>query len=113
MVPFAVLFLHIVTCYAQWNETDEFPSRKLKGIEVSAYKLKWCSQTWWSFVFPNTGFIIAMIDIGTAINSQGILWTASVATVVQIAMWLLVLVAHTRAVLKKQILWPGKDEDDA
>ena len=54
-----------------------------------------------------------MIDIGTAINSQGILWTASVATVVQIAMWLLVLVAHTRAVLKKQILWPGKDEDDA
>lgn len=80
---------------------------------MSVYKLKWCSQTWWSFVFPNTGFIIAMIDIGTAINSPGILWIASVATVVQIAMWLFVFIAHARAVVKKQILWPGKDEDDA
>lgn len=80
---------------------------------MSVYKLKRCSQTWWSFVFPNTGFIIAIIDIGTAIDSQAILWIASVATVVQVAMWLLVLVAHARAVVKKQILWPGKDEDDA
>ena len=52
-----------------------------------------------------------MIDIGTAIESQAILWTASVATVVQVTLWLLVLVAHIRAVSKKQILWPGKDED--
>ncbi|KAK4696756.1 hypothetical protein P7C71_g1218, partial [Lecanoromycetidae sp. Uapishka_2] len=67
--------------------------------------------TWWSFVFPNTGFIIAMIDIGTAIGSQPILWVASVATVVQVAMYLFVFGAHVRAVMKKQILWPGKDED--
>lgn len=49
-----------------------------------------------------------MIDIGTAINSQAILWVASVATVLQIAMWLLVFVSHARAVVRKQILWPGK-----
>ncbi len=49
-----------------------------------------------------------MIDIGTAIDSQAILWIASVATVVQVVMWLLVIVAHARAVLTKQILWPGK-----
>lgn len=66
------------------------------------------SQTWWSFVFPNTGFIIAIIEIGTALDSQAILWVASVATVVQIAMWLFVFVAHVRAVVKKHILWPGK-----
>lgn len=52
-----------------------------------------------------------MIDIGTAINSQAILWVTSAATVVQVAMWLLVFVAHARAVVKKQILWPGEDED--
>lgn len=68
-------------------------------------------QTWWSFVFPNTGFIIAMIDIGTAIDSQAILWTTSVATVVQVMIYLFVFGAHVRALMKKQILWPGKDED--
>lgn len=51
-----------------------------------------------------------MIDVGTAIGSQAILWVGSVATVVQVMMWFLVLVAHVRAVLKRQILWPGKDE---
>ena len=75
---------------------------------MSVCKLKWFSQTWWSFVFPNTGFIIAIIDIGTAIDSPAILWVASVATVVQVAMWLLVFGAHVRAVVKKHILWPGK-----
>ena len=62
-------------------------------------------------MFPNTGLLIAMIDIGTAIGSQAILWVASVATVIQVMMWLLVFVTHVRALLKKQILWPGKDED--
>ena len=62
-------------------------------------------------MFPNTGFIIATIDIGTAISSPAILWVSSVATVLQVAMWLIVCVAHARAVAKKQILWPGKDED--
>lgn len=62
-------------------------------------------------MFPNTGFIIAMIDIGTAIGSDAILWVASVATVLQIMVYLFVFGAHVRAVLKKQILWPGKDED--
>ena len=67
--------------------------------------------SWWSFVFPNTGFIIATIDVGNAIQSEGILWVASAATIVQVAMWMLVSVAHVRAVWKGQICWPGKDED--
>lgn len=32
-----------------------------KVLGESVYKLIRCSQTWWSFVFPNTGFIIAMV----------------------------------------------------
>ena len=67
--------------------------------------------TWWSVVFPNTGFIIAMIKIGTAIDSAAILWVASAATVVQVALYLCVLFFHARAVLKREILWPGRDED--
>lgn len=78
----------------------------LSGLRQMTFHL-----TWWSFVFPNTGFVIAMIDIGTAIGSAAVLWVASVATVLQVAMWLFVFGAHVRAVLKEQILWPGKDED--
>ena len=71
----------------------------------------WFHLSWWSFIFPNTGFIIAAISIGQAIESKAILWTASVATVLQVAAWLGVGVAHTRAVWRKDICWPGKDED--
>lgn len=62
-------------------------------------------------MFANTGFIIAMIDIGTAIGSQPILWAASVATMVQIMVYLFVFEAHVRAVVRKQLLWLGKNED--
>lgn len=78
----------------------------LNGMKKMSFHL-----TWWSFVFPNTGFIIAVIDIGTEIDSQAVLWVSSVATVLQVTIWLLVFVAHARAVARKQILWPGKDED--
>ncbi len=52
-----------------------------------------------------------MIDIGTAIGSQPILWAASVATMVQIMVYLFVFEAHVRAVVRKQLLWLGKNED--
>ena len=83
----------------------------MKDLESVRIAAEPCSQTWWSFVFPNTGFIIATIDIGTAINSRAMLWVSSVATVLQVGMWLLVFVANARAVVKKQVLYPGKDED--
>ncbi|TVY80274.1 putative malic acid transport protein [Lachnellula suecica] len=66
---------------------------------------------WWAFVFPNVGFTICTINIGQALESSGILWLSSVMTVLLVVVWLFVGLAHIRAVWKKQILWPGKDED--
>lgn len=66
---------------------------------------------WWAFVFPNVGFTVATVNIGQALMSEGILWISSVMTVLLVAIWLFVGAAHFRAVWKKQILWPGKDED--
>jgi tellurite resistance protein TehA-like permease len=66
---------------------------------------------WWAFVIPNVGFTVATINIGQALMSKGILWIASVMTILLVAIWLFVGMAHIRAVWKKQILWPGKDED--
>ncbi len=66
---------------------------------------------WWSFVFPNVGFTICTIDIGKALNSEGILWLGTVMTVILVITWLSVGFMHARAVVRKDILWPGKDED--
>lgn len=67
--------------------------------------------SWWAFVFPNVGFTISTIEIGTAIGSTVILQFTSFLTCVLVAAWLLVGYCHVRAVWQRQILWPGMDED--
>ncbi|SLM34710.1 Voltage-dependent anion channel [Lasallia pustulata] len=67
--------------------------------------------SWWSFVFPNTGLIIAGMDIGTAIGSEATRWTMSGVAVLQIGIWLVVACFHARAVWRGEIMWPGRDED--
>ncbi|KAF2724729.1 hypothetical protein K431DRAFT_291380 [Polychaeton citri CBS 116435] len=67
---------------------------------------------WWAFIFPNVGFTIATIQIGHGLSgSQGILWVASIMTILLVAMWLFVMVMNVRAVWKRQIMMPGMDED--
>jgi C4-dicarboxylate transporter/malic acid transport protein len=66
---------------------------------------------WWSFVFPNVGFTICTINLGSALMSSAILWLGSVMTVLLIVLWLFVGCFHIRAVWRGDILWPGKDED--
>jgi C4-dicarboxylate transporter/malic acid transport protein len=65
----------------------------------------------WAYIFPNSGFTLATINIGKALESEGIQWVGSVMTILLVGMWLVNLVLHGRAVVRKQILWPGRDED--
>ncbi|KAJ9141676.1 C4-dicarboxylate transporter/malic acid transporter [Pleurostoma richardsiae] len=67
--------------------------------------------SWWSFVFPNVGFTIAAIRMGVALDSGGILWMSTVMIIVLFVVWAFVAVRCVRAVLRREILWPGKDED--
>jgi C4-dicarboxylate transporter/malic acid transport protein len=67
--------------------------------------------SWYCFVFPNVGLTISLVDIGQAFDSQGILWIGSAMTIILVAIWLFVGASHATAVWKKQIMWPGKDED--
>ncbi|CEL02922.1 hypothetical protein ASPCAL04083 [Aspergillus calidoustus] len=62
------------------------------------------SLPWWSMVFPNTGFVIATIRIGSVLQSAAILWVASVMTVVQVAVWLVVLGASAWVILRGGML---------
>ncbi|KAL0942068.1 C4-dicarboxylate transporter/malic acid transporter [Colletotrichum truncatum] len=67
--------------------------------------------SWWSFVFPNVGFTIATIRIGEAFGSEGLMWLATVFTVLLVAVWLFVGFCCVRAVIRRKLVWPGRDED--
>lgn len=67
--------------------------------------------SWWAMVFPNTGFTLATISLGNAFNSPGVLGVGSAMTIAIVCMYIFVFGGHVRAVLKKDIMCPGKDED--
>lgn len=67
--------------------------------------------SWYCFVFPNVGFTIALIDIGSALQSSGILWLGSAMTILVVLIFLFVMGSHVKAVLRGKIMWPGRDED--
>ncbi|KAF2653823.1 hypothetical protein K491DRAFT_500496 [Lophiostoma macrostomum CBS 122681] len=65
----------------------------------------------WAFVFPNSGWTVATINIGNELESEGIKWVASVMTILLVIVWLVNLGFQARAIVSKRMLWPGKDED--
>lgn len=67
--------------------------------------------SWWSFVFPNVGFCISTIRVGTVFGSQGLLWFSTVLTIVLIVAWLVIAWRCVMAVIHREIVWPGHDED--
>lgn len=67
--------------------------------------------SWWAFIFPNVGFTIATGMIGKELESEAVLWVASVMTVLLVGIWLVSFVGCARAVFLGKIVWPGKDED--
>lgn len=66
---------------------------------------------WWAMVFPNTGFTIATITLGNALGSPGVRGVGSAMSICVVCMWVFVGVWHVRAVLGREIMWPGRDED--
>lgn len=62
-------------------------------------------------VFPNSGFIIATINIGNSLQDEIILYVANGLTVAILLMWAFVLYHNVRAVIVQDIMYPGRDED--
>ncbi|KAL4798220.1 voltage-dependent anion channel [Aspergillus venezuelensis] len=67
--------------------------------------------SWWAMVFPNTGFTLATITMGNWLDSTGIKGVATVMSIGIICMFIFVLGGHIRAVIRQDIMYPGKDED--
>lgn len=70
------------------------------------------TMQWWSFIFPQVALCTAGLTIGEVLGTPAIKWVFSVFTVMLTGMWVIVAGAHVRAVMKKQVLWPGIDEDE-
>ncbi|KXX77499.1 putative malic acid transport protein [Madurella mycetomatis] len=68
--------------------------------------------SWWSFVFPNVGLTLASMRMGTALGSRGLLWFSTAMTVLLFLVWTFVAFRCIRAVYKREIVWPGHDEDE-
>lgn len=69
------------------------------------------SMSWYAFIFPNVGFTIATINIGQAFESSAVEWVGTAMTLMLIAMYLFVLVCHVRALIRRDVVAEGKDED--
>lgn len=69
--------------------------------------------SWWSFVFPNVGFVMSTIRIGQSLGSEGLLWLSSVMTICLVIAWVFIAVRCLRAVHRREIMWPGHDEDSS
>lgn len=83
----------------------------LASVSVATAGKTRFTMQWWSFVFPQVALCTAGLTIGGALSSPAIEWVFTVFTVILVGAWIFVAVAHVRAVIKKQILWPGMDEN--
>jgi tellurite resistance protein TehA-like permease len=78
----------------------------LLGVRQMSFNL-----IWYSMIFPNVGFTIAVIYIGIELSNPGTRWVSSIMTIFLTAAWLFVISLHFRAVITKRIMMPGMDED--
>ncbi|KAG6364918.1 hypothetical protein INS49_006522 [Diaporthe citri] len=80
-------------------------------VAVIQSRPKYFHLGWWASVFPNTGFTLATIALGNAINSKIVLDFAVFMSVCILLTYFFVLYHHIRAVIVQDIMYPGRDED--
>ena len=83
----------------------------IAAISVAMSPPEYFHLGWWPLVFPNTGFTLATISIGNEFQNEGILWFATAMSITVTATFCVVLYFNVRAVIAKDIMYPGKDED--
>ncbi|KAJ8120784.1 hypothetical protein ONZ43_g2597 [Nemania bipapillata] len=83
----------------------------IAAVAVLSSRPKYFHLGWWAMVFPNTGFILATISIAKEFRNPHVLRFGSVLSVLLVLMYIFVLISHVKAVLKQDIMYPGRDED--
>jgi C4-dicarboxylate transporter/malic acid transport protein len=104
MALFTAFFLWLVSF---WLFSISFVATVLGIREGMSFHL-----TWWALIFPNVGFTLETIQIGSSLNSVAISWVTSAMTIALVTTWLFVLSFHLRAVLSKKIMGPNNSDED-
>lgn len=66
---------------------------------------------WFSFVFPQTALVIATYRVGESFDAPAIEYFGAVMACILVLVWVFIFVKMIIAIYKKDIMWPGKDED--
>ena len=66
---------------------------------------------WWAFIFPNVGLFTALLKIAEVLDLSSVEMICTVATAVLTLLWVFCAVMNVRALIRKEVLWPGQDED--
>ncbi|RWA05767.1 hypothetical protein EKO27_g9335 [Xylaria grammica] len=83
----------------------------IAAVAVISSPPKYFHLGWWAMVFPNTGFILATISMAKEFGSPHVMRFTSALSIFLVTMYFFVLVSHIRAVVKQDIMYPGRDED--
>lgn len=70
------------------------------------FRLGWCAM-----VFPNAGFTILTIRIGSALGCRAIQWVGTIMAPCVAAVYLGCLVLYIRSLVGEKIMAPNRDED--
>ncbi|KAI7783093.1 malic acid transport protein [Diaporthe eres] len=93
-----------------WLVAFWFSSLSTVGVLISIQEAHF-TLNWWGFIFPNVGLFIALLQLADAMDLSGVKVIVTAATVVLFVLWVYVAIMNIRAVIRKEVLWPGRDED--
>jgi C4-dicarboxylate transporter/malic acid transport protein len=110
LIPDALQLLALLSSIFLWTLAFWFFAiatiAAIEAIQRNDFHLNW-----YAYVFPNVGFTIATIKIGERLGSNAIQLVGTGMAGVLFFLWLLIAFCHVKAIINRQICWPGKDED--
>ncbi|KAJ4992837.1 c4-dicarboxylate transporter malic acid transport [Stagonosporopsis vannaccii] len=93
-----------------WLVSFWFSALSTVSVLISANESHF-TLNWWAFIFPNVGLVTALLQIAEALELSSVQVVCTIATGFLTLVWVFCAVMHVRALLRKEILWPGQDED--
>ncbi|KAF3042603.1 hypothetical protein E8E11_007016 [Didymella keratinophila] len=93
-----------------WLVSFFFSALSTVSVLISA-KDSHFTLNYWGFVFPNVGLVIGLLQLGEALDLPSVQKICAAATAVLTLLWIFCAVMHVRALRRKEVLWPGQDED--
>ncbi|XPS68941.1 hypothetical protein M3J09_001221 [Ascochyta lentis] len=93
-----------------WLVSFWFSALSTVGFLISLKEAHF-TLNWWAFIFPNVGLVIALLQIAEALKLSSVQMICSAATLVLAFAWVFLAIMNIRALARKEVLWPGQDED--